>query len=246
MLNNNSTTSQVLVKFAHLTEYWLSMEISILSNGVLINQVTCEISAILCPFKSLIVWLESVVNDTKDTSFYWDAEGSEGMIGFKSSHLYVHWPCIYASDLAESKFFCEADKKQVIKAFYEGFRSFVSSEDYKPELYDAISLGEELAIKSYAGLTQQEIVGVLLTLSSNKFNAKLNDIRPFSLGLIYQLLGDEVAYSKNKSYLMNEWDSFNIYEKRKLLKTILKVNKTIGSKTNIRKVRSKKIEELFI
>jgi hypothetical protein len=242
MLNNNSqTTSQVLVKFAHTIEYRLSMDISIFINGGRINHVTCEISAIFCPFKSLMAWLESVVNDTKDTSFYWDAEGPDGRIGFNSSQLYVQWP--RETDLAESQILCEADKKQVIKAFYEGFRSFVKSKDYKPELYEAISLGEELAMKSYTGFTHEEMIRGLLTLTSKQVNAKLNSIRRFSLGLFYKALGNKIAYAKNKSYLTKEWDSFNIYEKRKLLKTKLKDKKTIGSKTNIRKLRSKLVEE---
>lgn len=235
--------TQLNVKFNHIDDYWLSLEILFLNNDKVIEQVCCEISAIFCPFKNLIEWLEFVIDCSEKSTFTWEAEGPEGAMRYINSHFYLEWSGL--SNIASKDFeiICHVNKKDLVNAFYGAFRSFVSSQYYKPELYEALSLGDELRIRHFSGLSKNELMNTLLTLNSKKLNEKLVSIRQPIKIKTEQNEGIKVFDVINiGSYFDEDWDGLEKKDKSKSLQKILRQKKSIGSKTNLIKLRSTKIE----
>ena len=68
------------------------------------------------------------------------------------------------------------DRRQVVGAFYQAFRAFVESPEYRPTDYEEMRLGDELAQRS--GFSEEELIGQLLVVDRAFGERHLQRIRP--------------------------------------------------------------------
>ncbi len=128
-----------------------------------LREVTTTVSSTFCPFKDMIAWLEAIAVGCNSCSFYWDCEGRQGSMQLHHSRLTITWSGKGKIPPFEYEIDCE--RKQVVSAFYQALRGFVTSPEYDPIRYEQLKLGDRLAF--VAGCSEEELVGRLLFLDRN-------------------------------------------------------------------------------
>ncbi len=68
----------------------------------------------------------------------------------------------------------DCERKQVVGAFYQALRGFVTSPEYDPARYEQLKLGDRLAF--VAGCSEEDLVGRLLFLDRNDAETVFDDL----------------------------------------------------------------------
>lgn len=102
-------------------------------------------SSMSCFFYSMISWLEAVTRDVAECAFFWEGEGPDGELRWfrgvrESGLLQMKWTGGRDSKAFEHQ--VRLNQYQMVKAFYQSFRSFVESDHYDPLHYEQLTLGE--------------------------------------------------------------------------------------------------------
>lgn len=134
-------------------------------------QLHCWTSATLSHFfRSMVCWLEAVICDVHECAFGWDGEGPEGELRWLGGHdasglLAVSWTGHRRAEAFSHR--VRLNKRQMVQAFYQGFRDFVQSAKYDPIKYERLTLREMLDLGLLGGCeaAEQEI------LQLNRLNA---------------------------------------------------------------------------
>lgn len=103
-------------------------------------------------FAEMVRWLEAIVCDVRECAFEWDGEGPEGQLRWfrgvdGSGLLKLTWTGDDEFDAVEHE--VRVNRAQMVRAFYESFRSYVESNRYDPISYER-------------GLTVGEVFGLVL------------------------------------------------------------------------------------
>ena len=183
-------TSGVRVRFRHEQYDWLTLKLGWSGNrtrwpdakephwgredGGLPRLLTASVplSGTFCPFPKFIAWLEAMALGCDECGFRWDGEGPNGWLRWLYGMLEIEW-----SGRSRYPAFChriEADRRQVVGAFYQAFRGFVNSSEYRPESYESMSQGEFLVLRT--GFTPDELIGQLLGLDAATAGCWLDEI----------------------------------------------------------------------
>jgi len=105
------------------------------------------VCASACPFRQFIAWLEAVTCGVQECAFEWDAEGPEGELRWfdlgEAGLLRVSWG---GKEPFERK--VRLSKAQMVRAFYESFRTFVESDHYDPQDYESPSVSNLRELRS--------------------------------------------------------------------------------------------------
>lgn len=101
-------------------------------------------------FEEMVRWLEAVVCGVRECAFEWDGEGPEGKLRWfrgveESGRLKLSWTGNDESVAAEHE--VRVNRAQMVRAFYESFRSYVESDRYDPIGYEKdLTAGEVFAL----------------------------------------------------------------------------------------------------
>lgn len=167
--------------------------------------VSCRITSVFCPFRSMVHWLEALTTGVQACSFEWEAEGPDGLIGWEHDGLTVKWPH-HGKDERTLRVY--ADRAQVVRAFYMAFRRFVDSLEYHPERYESMRVGEDFAIRMAGQFTEEEFRGQLLRMGADEAERELQALRPLNR------IGEEPSESK---YIDKRWDRWSTARRREYL-----------------------------
>lgn len=213
------------VRFRQEKHDWLCMLVRAGSAG----RVSCGIASSCCPFPSLVAWLEALTTGVPECAFNWEAEGLDGRLAWQRPELQLDWSHYRGTRSLR----LQADRKQVVAAFYTAFRRFVESPEYDPFRYESMRLGDEFAHYHPNGLLEGEIMGQLLTLSAADAEAALQELRPM------RPLGPGFP---EVSYIKAGWDKWGVPRRRARLKEIFDWGSFAAFGSPLRRLRSPMIE----
>ena len=101
-----------------------------------------RMSSTFCPIRDFIRFLEAIAVGVQECAFEWDAEGLDGRMEWRRSSggrgiLTVFWPVNYRNDeTREAGVGMLMERRQVVTALYQAFRSFVGSASYRSQDYE--------------------------------------------------------------------------------------------------------------
>lgn len=142
--------------------------------------ISCRLSSFFCPFPGLLAWLAALTTGVQGCRFEWECEGPSGAMGWDFNRLWVEWSSFNSvKKITESlRLESDADRKQLVSAFYTAFRRFVSSPEYRPERYENLLAGEEMVIALEREYTEDELRGLLLDMDAQAVEEALQKLRP--------------------------------------------------------------------
>lgn len=131
-----------------------------------IQNVSCRISPVFCPFHNYLKWLEAIVIDVQECAWEWEAEGPDGRMVWRRGHsetglLEIIWP---RYEIPEKQVQIMLYRHQMVEMFYRAFRRFVESPAYDPFRYERLSLRESLTGGLGNFYTLEEIIGYLINM----------------------------------------------------------------------------------
>lgn len=194
------------------------------------RQVSCRISSVFCPFRSLLAWLEAVAVGVQECAFEWEAEGPFGRLAWSHLHLVLDW---HEHD-REHCIRIRADRKQVVRAFYTAFRRFVESGEYDPLRYERLRNGEAMVLAIGHRFTEDELIGQLLLLSRSEAEDRLQEIWPL------QQIGDTGL--ETLPWVETEWDGWATPQRRSYLREIFDMRGLGRDGAPVRALRSDLLE----
>ena len=195
------------------------------------RQLSCRISSVFCPFRSLLAWLEAVATGVQECAFEWEAEGPFGRLAWNHLHLVLEWH----EDDRKDGMRIRAGRKQVVRAFYSAFRRFVESTEYDPLRYERLRNGEAMVLKIEGRLTEDEFIGQLLILGGTEAEARLQEIWPLG-----ELRDGGVV---TRPWLEPKWDRWAIPARRDYLRKIFAMQGLGHWGAPLRSLRSEIVEQ---
>ncbi len=223
-----------------------------------------RMSSVWCPFPSLIHWLEAIVVDVQECAFRWDAEGPDGELRWyragKSGRLKASW---WTRDTIERE--VRLNKIQLVRAFYESFRSFVDSDRFDPLSYESLSVGEcialvqdDVSLDVAAALAARcrteawELLMAMVDLAADgdrgfPRRAPWSEFVAKGKGKADQWLeefGAEQFESQISHYLPVAWDGWDVERREKEVRDVLFVSDFmyVGFGSRLRELRSPLVE----
>lgn len=227
-----------------------------------LSTVSVPLSSTICPFPQFIAWLEAMALGCNECGFRWDCEGPTGWLRWLDGVLEIEWSG--RSRYPAFRHHIEADRRQVVGAFYQAFRGFVNSSEYRPQDYESMSCGDFLVLRT--GFTPDELVGQLLGLDAataacwlkalSEYDASVAvDTTPSpGLSKLLELFKQVTAHipdeteREHRHYLLPKpWNRWSIAERRTWLRW--RFAQSSGSAGwfggNLRAMRSKIVEEFL-
>ena len=194
------------------------------------RQLSCRISSVFCPFRSLLAWLEAVAVGAQECAFEWDAEGPFGRLAWSYVHLVLDW---HEHDRKQS-IRIRADRKQVVRAFYTAFRRFVESGEYDPLRYERLRNGEAMVLAIGHRFTEAELIGQLLMLSRSEAEDRLQGIWAL------RQIGDTGL--ETLPWVETAWDGWPTPRRRSYLREIFAMRGLGRDGASVRTLRSELLE----
>ena len=109
-------------------------------------------SAIFCPFKDYIRFLEGVCLQIQECAFSWEAEGPEGRLEWKRRYLddtgflTIKWDGCEKWNSSQFSHRMMLNTRQMVRMLYSSFRNFVESTEYDPVRYERMNVGEGFSL----------------------------------------------------------------------------------------------------
>jgi hypothetical protein len=209
-------------------------------------------TSVYCPFTAFVQFLEAITTGVEECAFSWEGEGPHGTMrwhGHGSGSFTVHWH----DSVDPFRATTTLDRREVVAAFYRGFRSFVNSADYDPLRYERLDWGDlgELALQgesrsdvanAAANLTRNHAWNLLWLLHAAASSKKKTGVRttnPLSFYL-------ELAYltSGQHNELDLRWQEWGRRARQSNVEKFLQYSSHEGADgVNLRQLRSLRIEE---
>lgn len=216
--------------------------------------VQMRMSSALGGFGSMVSWLEAVTCGVQDCAFSWDAEGPDGELRWQGpwedGTLTMSWTA------GEHDYGLYVNKAQMLRAFYESFRSFVESERYDPLAYEWLESGEVFALVLEGGDLEgladrmvtlsrdmaEALVAVMLDLAAD---LDAGQPRRASLaGFMERAAHGEFDRREENRWFAAEWEHWDFAERRRcILEETFKRRPMIELGEKLRELRSPLVEK---
>ncbi len=178
-----------------------------------------RISAVFCPFRQMIAWLEAICLGLNHCSWEWEGEGPDYSLEWNGNQLVIRELSARSEEVR-----VRLPRRQIVAAFYRAFRRLVESPRYRPADYESRRVGEIVVESEGHGLTEKELSGRLLLLDSVQVESQLQRWR--SVAFVGCKDGTEIhpnAYRDPEArttdewlvpYVTSDWDRWDIARRR--------------------------------
>ncbi len=218
---------------------------------------TVYMSSVFCTFRDFIRFLEAITLEVKECAFEWEAEGPDGRLRWKRRYvqdvgfLTIEW------DSYKEKFSHRMmlNTRQAVKMLYSAFRMFVDSPEYDPLRYERLSYGESFAlILSNASLDDLAATLVRMNADAAKTFLQALDEAIYDRHMKGPKLSWPIEYfhratepvepsSQYNAWIDPEWNNWDIEQRMNQLKELFSWSVRSWHGENLRKMRSKLIED---
>jgi hypothetical protein len=208
------------------------------------------LSSAYCPFHDFIAFLEAISVGLECCSFSWDAEGPTGTMSWTRApdglgNLAISWRA--QGESVEHAVLVK--RTDAVQSLYGAFRSFVDSSEYDPFRYEALSMREAVELTLRDG-TPDQVIPALASLSATEAEDRLQRLgawmdSPLRGWKLQEWPGAREEREPHELCLIpSEWDRWSAAEKIAHLEDGMTKHVGRGWGANLRKMRSRIIEEL--
>lgn len=221
------------------------------------HRLPMRVSATFCALPNLIAWLEAIACGVQACSFAWEGEGPAGRLFIDGDRFGAEWSASQGGGIVTAT----VDRRQLVAAVYQAYRGFVRSPRYQPLRYEALTLGEQLALANPQGLSEKEIVGHALMLDRATVETWLRGLRRIGLLVPARWVSDgtwpqgwpsldslEVEPHEEESirigpnYTPSHWDSMETKSRRTALEEVFSWTGYGATGSRLRELRSGIVE----